>query len=143
MRQIPYDRPAPRLPRSLLISLVVLVFLFIAALQSVSIYVESLWFGSLGFESVYWYGYKAQFYVFVAFFLATALILWVMFRLVIPASRGVRRPLFELNGQMIYLPGLDFVRRLAWPVAILLGVSIALRFSSQWETFVVREPAGG
>ena len=109
----PMTDPAPRLPRSLLILLIVLVLLFIAALQSVSIYVESLWFGSLGFESVYWYGYKAQFYVFVAFFLATTLILWVMFRLVIPASRGVRRPLFELNGQMIYLPGLDFVR--SWP----------------------------
>ena len=137
MRQIPYDRPQPRPPRSLIISFVVLVLLFIAALQSVSIYVESLWFGSLGFQSVYWYGYKAQFYVFVAFFLATTLILFLMFRLVIPASRGARRPLFELNGQMVYLPGLDFVRRLAWPVAILLGVFLALGFSSQWETFAL------
>src|SRR5262245_46340383 len=133
MRQIPYDRPTPRPPRSLLVSLVVLVVLFIAALQSVSIYVESLWFGRLGSGSVYWDGYKAQFYVFIVFFLVTTLLLWLMFRLVIPASRGARRPLFELDGQMIYLPGLDFVRRLAWPVAVFLGVFLAFGFSSQWE----------
>src|SRR5262245_5275447 len=139
MRSVPYEgRPQlPRAPRSLIVWLVVLLAVFIGALQSVSFYVDNLWFSSLGFESVFWYRIKAQTTAFILFFVATTLILWVMFRLVIPRSRGPRRPLFELNGQYVYLPGLDTVRNLARPVAVLIGVFLALGFSSTWETFTL------
>src|SRR5258705_462957 len=54
-------RPA----RGLVVRLAVLIVFLIAALQSISFYVESLWYGSLGFESVFWYRLKAQSAVFV------------------------------------------------------------------------------
>ena len=85
MRQIPYDGHPPSNPlpsKSLIVKLIVLLVLVIGAFQSISVYVESLWFGSLGFVSVYWYQFKAQSATFGAFFLATTIILWVMFRLV-------------------------------------------------------------
>src|SRR5262249_4460865 len=60
-----------------------------------------------------------------------------MFRLVIPRSRGPRRPLFEMNGQMIFLPGLDNIRNLARPVAVLAALVLSLGFSSEWQTFAM------
>ena len=85
---------------------IILAFvLLISATQSISFYFESLWFSSLGFDSVYWYRIKAQALAFTAFFFATTIVLWLMFRIVIPASSGPRRPLMEFNGQIVYMPG--------------------------------------
>jgi uncharacterized protein len=139
MRQIPYDGEIFKTPppRSFILKLVLLIVLVIAAFQSVSIYVESLWFGTLGFDSVYWYQIKAQSMTFAVFTLATMLALWVIFQLVIPSSRGPRRPLMELNGRPVYLPGLDTVRSLSRPVAALIGVFLGLGFSSEWMTFAL------
>jgi uncharacterized membrane protein (UPF0182 family) len=139
MRPLPYDGEIFKTPppRSLILKLVLLLILVIAAFQSVSIYVESLWFGSLGFESVYWYQIKAQSITFAVFTLVTMLFLWVLFRLVIPSSHGPRRPLMELNGRPVYLPGLDTVRNLARPVSALIGVFLGLGFSSEWMTFAL------
>ncbi len=92
---------------------------------------------SLGFESVYWYQLRAQSVAFAAFFFATSIVLWVMFRLVIPSSKGPRRPLLEISGQTIFLPGLDNVRSLARPVSVLIGVFLGLVFSSEWMTFAL------
>ena len=50
-----------RAARGFIVRLAVLIFLIIAAFQSISFYVASLWYGSLGFESVYWTG--ASFWV--------------------------------------------------------------------------------
>src|SRR5215471_16480702 len=106
MRPTPYDRPSLPAgpPRRFILKIVALIILVIAAFQSVSIYVDSLWFSSLGFESVYWYRLKAESLTFLAFFVATTLILWALFRLVIPASRGPRRALLVMNGNPVYLP---------------------------------------
>src|SRR5437667_156046 len=119
MRPVPYDGEIfnTRPPRSFLVKLFILILIAIADFQSISFYVDSLWFGSLGFESVYWYQLKAQSATFAAFFLASTILLWVMFRLVIPSSRGPRRPLMEFNGKPIYLPGLETARNLARPVS--------------------------
>ena len=57
--------PDFRAARGFVTRLAVLIFLVIAALQSVSVYVESLWYGSLGFASVYWYRLRAQSLVFL------------------------------------------------------------------------------
>jgi uncharacterized membrane protein (UPF0182 family) len=82
----PRHLPSPsfRSTRGLVVRLAVLIFLLIAALQSVSFYVESLWYGSLGFEATYWYRLRTQSLVFLAAGSLTALALWVMFRLVTP-----------------------------------------------------------
>src|SRR5262245_46731600 len=134
MRPTPYDGPAlPAGPsRKFILRAVVLIVLLIGLFQSTTIYVESLWFGSLGFGSVYWYQLKAQSLAFGAFFSATTIILWLMFWLVVPSSRGPRRPLLMVNGNPVYLPGLDTVRRLVRPVATLAGIFFGLVFSPQW-----------
>src|SRR5262245_48399504 len=91
----PFD---PRAARTIVVRLVVIVVFLVAALQSVSFYVNSLWFASLGFESVYWYRLRSQGIIFLIFTVITAAILWLVFRLVIPASGYTRRPFVEIAG---------------------------------------------
>jgi uncharacterized membrane protein (UPF0182 family) len=48
--------------------------------------VDSLWFESLGFESVFWYRLTAQGLVFLLFGAASAAALYVLFRLAMPPA---------------------------------------------------------
>ncbi|HEX8746901.1 MAG TPA: hypothetical protein VF717_06850, partial [Pyrinomonadaceae bacterium] len=43
------------------------IILGFVLLRSVSIYVEALWFDSLGFASVYWYTFRLKLVLFVLF----------------------------------------------------------------------------
>src|SRR5215208_1308053 len=63
-----------------------LIWIIVAALalifilfRSVSIYVSALWFGSLGYSSVYWYIFKAKLILFFGFAILTALLLATTF----------------------------------------------------------------
>src|ERR1700680_4157038 len=103
--------------RGLLVRLAVLVFVIIAAFQSISFYVESLWYGSLGFESVYWYRLRAQSILFLAVAAITAVALWAIFRLVTPPSGYSRRPLLRFGQEAITIPATDTLKRLALPLA--------------------------
>src|SRR5205823_6822274 len=109
----------------------------IAAVQSISFYVESLWFGSLGFESVYWYRLEAQSIVFFAFAIATAAILWVLFRLVMPAAGYSRRPFIQFGQEAIAIPTSETLKRIALPAAVLIGVFFGLSFSANWNVFTL------
>src|SRR5262249_51193687 len=115
----------------------ILVVLLIAAFQSISFYVESLWFRSLGFEPVYWYRLQAQAYVFLAFTAGTALALWLLFRLVMPPAGYARRPFIQFGQEAIAIPTGETLKRLAFPVAILIGVFFGLTFSADWNTFTL------
>src|SRR6266850_7981974 len=98
--------------RSLAWRLVLIAFLLAAAFQSISFYVNSLWFESLGFESVYWYRLKAQSLVFLIFGVVSAVALYVLFRLVTPSGGYMRRPFVEIGGEAIVIPTLDTLKRL-------------------------------
>src|SRR5262245_28187272 len=133
----PRHLPSPdlRSARRLMVRLVILIFLLIAAFQSISIYVESLWYDSLGFQSVYWYRLRAQSLAFLAAALVTTIALWVIFRLVTPPP-GYGHPTFLRFGQEeIVMPTTDTLRGLAKPVAILFGVFFGISFASDWSTF--------
>src|SRR5262249_7457896 len=135
----PRHLPAPdfRSTRSLVLRLAILIVLFIAALQSISFYVESLWYGSLGFESVYWYRLRTQSLVFLVVGAVTALVLWMIFRLVAPPSGHVRRPFLRLGQEAIVLPTSESLKGLAVPVAIIVGIFFGLSFSSDWSRYAL------
>src|SRR5260370_32169338 len=98
MRPPEYQQPFDfRQARSLLVRLGIVVILLIAAFQSISFYVESLWFGSLGFEPVYWYRLQAQAAVFVAFAVASPVALWGLFRLLSPRPGPSQDPFFPFG----------------------------------------------
>src|SRR5262249_9053958 len=144
----PRHLPAPdfRSTRSLVLRLAILIFLVIAALQSISFYVESLWYDSLGFESVYWYRLRAQSLVFLATGAITTIALWVIFRLVTPPPGYGRRPFVRFGQEEIIIPTTDTLKGLAMPVALLLGVFFGISFASDWSTFALffnRVPTAG
>jgi uncharacterized membrane protein (UPF0182 family) len=126
-----------RARRGLVGRLVILLLLLIAAFQSISFYVESLWYASLGFESVYWYRLRAQFLVFLAVALVTALVLWIIFRLVAPPPGYTRRPFLQFGQEAIAIPTADTLKRFALPVATVIGIFFGLAFSSDWTTFTL------
>jgi len=135
----PRHLPAPdlRSTRLLIVRLAILIFLLIAAFQSISFYIESLWYGSLGFESVYWYRLRAQSLAFLAAAAVTTIALWVIFRLVTPPPGYERRSFLRFGQEEIVIPTADTVRGLAKPVAILFGVFFGISFASDWSTFAL------
>ena len=138
MSILPYDKPFHTRPtRSFVISLLIAIGLVVAAFQSIGLYVESLWFGSLGFESVFWYRIKAQSFTFLAFFVSSMLVLWILFRLVTPSSGGARRQFLEFGDQRIFLPVIGNLKNLARPVAVLIGLLLGLAFSADWTAFAL------
>src|SRR5436190_5435999 len=130
----PIHLPAPdfRPARGLLLRLLFLIIFLVLAFQSISFYVESLWYASLGFESVYWYRLRAQSLLFIVAGVVTAVVLRLIFHLVTPPPGYTRRPLLQFGQEAIVLPTSDTLKRLAWPVAILLGIFFGLSFSSDW-----------
>ena len=96
MRPPEYQRPFDvRSARRFFLRLAIVVVILLAAFQSISFYVDSLWFASLGFEPVYWYRLRAEATVFLAFAVASALVLWLLFRLVMPPAGYSRRPFLQ------------------------------------------------
>src|SRR5438128_7095384 len=122
MRPPEYHPPLDFRPaRGLVVRLAILIVFLIGALQSISFYVQSLWYGSLGFESVYWYRLRAQSLVFLAVGAVTTIALRLIFRLVTPPPGYSRRPFLQIGQEAIAIPTPDTLKSLALPVAGIIG----------------------
>jgi uncharacterized membrane protein (UPF0182 family) len=129
--------PDTRAIRSLALRLIGLIILLIAAFQSISIYVESLWYGSLGFEPVYWYRLRAQSAVFLTVGIVTTIALWLIFRLVTPPPGYTRKPFLQFGQESISIPTSDTLKKLALPASIVFGVLFGITFAADWNTFAL------
>src|SRR5438094_3772791 len=133
-----YQRPFDvRFARRFFVCFGVVVIALIAAFQSISFYVESLWFASLGFEPVYWYRLKAEATVFLIFAVVSAVVLWLLFRLVMPPGGYSGRPFLQFGQEAIVIPTAETLKRLASPAAAVVGVFFGLSFSSDWNTYAL------
>src|SRR5881628_2151140 len=138
MRPPEYQRPFDiRSARRFFLRLGAAVVVLIAAFQSISFYVESLWFASLGFEPVYWYRLKAEATVFLIFAVVSAFVLWLLFRLAMPPGGYSRRPFLQFGQEAIVIPTAEHLKRLASPVAIGIGLFFGFSFSSDWSTYAL------
>ena len=113
----------------------IIFFLFVAN-QAVAIYVETLWFESVGYESVYWYRLMMQLGTFGVFGLATSLSLWMLFRLILPQADEVCSAI-EFGGERIVIPPREFFRRIAAVGAILFGFLFGLAYSIDWPRYAL------
>jgi uncharacterized membrane protein (UPF0182 family) len=126
----------------------VILFLLFALARAGSIYLETLWFGSLGYSSVYWTTFKYEWATFAVFALATTLVLRGAFLLL---ERGFavttlapRRVL--LNNEPIFIKPARLLKPAAWVVSLLLGLLYGLGMSDGWQTFALwlnRPPTEG
>jgi uncharacterized protein len=130
----PYDTRRPKPLFALLLAGFVLVLLLS---KSVGLYVDKLWFESLGFVSVFWYGLQARFAIFTVAFLATALFLGVALRILFALAGPARRQFLQVQGRFVEPPSIENVKRLATWIPVALGVLVGLALSGQWETFAL------
>src|SRR6266852_3888222 len=118
--------------------LAILALLFVAS-RGLSIYISALWFGSLGYSSVYWYMFKLKVELFVIFFVLTVLILrggfWLIERAF--ASIAFDRRTIMVNQQPVNFSPSSVLRPLAWVVSVLAGLVFGLGMRDAWRSFAL------
>jgi len=121
--------------RSVILRLVLLVILlFIFSSVAAGLYVDKLWFDSLGFNSVFWYSIKARGLLFLAVFAVTAATLWLELRAVVAVAGNARRLLVEIGGRLLEPPSPDTIKRIINWFSIAFALIVAAILSSQWLT---------
>ena len=131
------DVPPPRRRRWRRWLLGALILLFIALSRSLAIYVSALWFGSLGYGSVYWYILKLKILLFLGFLILTAVILRAGFSLLerIFAVHALSPRTFMVNNQPVQFAPARVLRPLAWGVALLFALFAGLAMKNKWLEF--------
>ena len=120
----------------LVVAAIVLLF---SLSRIVSIYISALWFGSLGYSSVYWYVFKAKLALFFGSAILTALLLsatFVLFQRLFGAYAFEQRTII-LNNQPFQFSPAKFIRPLGWLIAILVGLIYGVKLKEHWRQFAL------
>ncbi|HEX8161681.1 MAG TPA: UPF0182 family protein [Pyrinomonadaceae bacterium] len=116
-----------------------LLALLFALSRAASIYVEALWFGSLGYAAVYWTTFKYAVALFAVFALATALVLrgafWALERAFDVSALAPRRLL--LNNQPVFVRPARLLKPVAWLASIFFGFVSGAEMSGEWGRFAL------
>ena len=112
------------------------LFLLILAGRGISMYVEDLWFSSVGFRSVSWTRIGMQLGAFLIFAIATTVALVVLLRLVLPRTDEIRTVL-EFGGETMEVPGARDLKRIATLVSVGLGILFGLAYSVDWSRYAL------
>ncbi len=130
----------PRPRRRWKIWLVVAAILLLLSLSRiVSIYISALWFGSLGYSSIYWYVFKAKLALFFGSAILTALLLsatFLLFQRLFGAYAFEQRTII-LNNQPFQFSPAKFIRPLGWVIAALVGLVYGLSLKEHWRQFAL------
>jgi uncharacterized protein len=124
-----------------------LILVFIAAFLAVivgsrtalSYYVESLWYGSLGYREVFWKSWGLGWAAFAVFFAATFLILygwflalWQMHQPDLPQDRA-----FFIGRQQVSLPLRRALRYVGIVASLVISVIAGATMMAEWTTFAL------
>jgi uncharacterized membrane protein (UPF0182 family) len=131
--------PAPRRrPRLLFLLALIPIGLYVLS-QVASIYVDSLWFGSLGYGSVFWYRFRLQLLLWLIFAVVTFVILrgvfWLLERAFGVAVLQPRQVV--LNNQPVMVAPGKILRPLGWIVAGIGGLIAGFQMSAEWRQFAL------
>jgi uncharacterized protein len=122
--------------RWVILAVILLVF---ALSQSLSIYIEALWFGSLGYASVFWYTFRLKLILFAVFALLTFIILrgvfWLFERVF--ASTALEGRVIIVNNQAVNIAPARILRPAAWVVSGFLALVYGLGMSQNWRLFAL------
>ncbi|MDT7541880.1 MAG: uncharacterized protein QOE33_1784 [Acidobacteriota bacterium] len=121
-----------------LLALALVVLLYVLSRAS-SVYIDALWFGSLGYTPVYWTTLKYEVALFVVFALATTIILRLAFRLMERAfdvsALAPRRLL--INQQPVLVNPARILKPAAWLVSLFFGFIYGAGMSGDWQRFAL------
>jgi len=115
------------------------ILLLISLSRIVSIYISALWFGSLGYSSIYWYVFKAKLALFFGSAILTALLLsatFLLFQRLFGAYAFEQRTII-LNNQPFQFSPAKFIRPLGWLIAALVGLVYGLKLKEHWRQFAL------
>ncbi len=131
-------KPKRRLWRLWIIVGVVL-FLVLVLPGILGVYLESLWFGSVGYSSVYWYSFRLRIILFFVFALLTFGILYATFRLLgrVFASYALAPREITLNEQKVEISPARFLKPAALIISIIFALSYGVHFSKEWQNFAL------
>jgi uncharacterized membrane protein (UPF0182 family) len=125
----------------------VVVALLVAASRAGSVYLETLWFGSLGYSSVYWTAFWYEWATFAVFAVATAAVLraafWLLERAFVVSALAPRRVI--VNNRPVFVKPARLLKPAAWIVSLLFGLLYGLGMSGDWQRFALwlnRPPTG-
>jgi hypothetical protein len=129
----------PRRRRRLLLILAVLAAIVFGARTALSYYVDVLWFGSLGYGSVFWKTLSLQSEVFAAFAAATFLILYGSF-LVLKRAQLPDLPsghTIFIGQQQVKLPVEPVLHVIALVVSIAIAVATGVGMMEEWPALAL------
>ncbi|HMF55504.1 MAG TPA: UPF0182 family protein [Pyrinomonadaceae bacterium] len=124
--------------RRWLILAIILAIVF-ASFRFFSIYLSALWFGSLGYASVYWYMFKLKLGLFAAFALLTFLILrgafWLLERTF--ATSALERRTILVNNQPVSISPARIIGPITWVVSIIAALFAGSAMRDSWRRFAL------
>jgi uncharacterized membrane protein (UPF0182 family) len=129
-------RPPPRRPLRVA-GFALLALIVLGAGTTLSYYVESLWYESLGFTDVFWTTLNLQSSVLLAFGLLTFAIVYGAFLLLKPARLADLAGAVTVNGRPVDLPVEPVLRLIAIVVAAFIALITGLSMMSNWTTFAL------
>ena len=132
------DPDEPRQLRQLVL-LILVVLVVIVCPRAINTYVDTLWFGELGFASVYWYSLGLQLGLFCGFAAATVVILrgafWLLERTF--ASIKLGSAVIRIDDQPVVIEPGRVLKPLAWGVSLVWGLLTGLVMSARWNLFAL------
>jgi len=131
--------PRSRHRRRLLLIIAVLIGIFFFGRAALSYYVDVLWFGSLGYDNVFWKTLSLQWEIFTAFAAATFLILYGSF-LALKRAHLSDLPnghTIMIGGQALKLPVEPVLRLIALVVSIAIAVATGAAMMGEWSTLAL------
>ncbi|MGI8656407.1 MAG: UPF0182 family membrane protein [Pyrinomonadaceae bacterium] len=116
-----------------------IIALLFALSRFINVYVEWLWFDSLGYASVYAYTWRLQLALFAIFSLATLILLRLAFRLIEKAfaSTALERRVVVVNNQPVNFQPARVLRPVGWAVSILFSIVYGLAMSGEWQKWAL------
>ena len=123
--------------RAIFVALILLLLFGASAL--VSWYVDALWFGSLGYSSVFWRTLAVKSAIFGGSFVLTVLLLQFAFWALRPprADHASFQRTVIINGRPMSVSFRPVARVVSWLVAVFVGIASALGMTAEWTTFVL------
>ena len=134
--------PKPKLKRRwrLWIILAIILLSVLSLPSLIGIYVNTLWFGSLGYSQVYWYQFNLTLILFFVFAFSTFLILrgafWLLQRGF--GSYAIRPRKIVVNDQKtVMFDPTPFLNPIVWVISIIFSVGYGFVFSGEWQVFAL------